>query len=59
MTCEPGHECPISVGDMVPDFEIPVFDPTTDDFDTFKLSENMKKNRWTCLFFYPADFTFV
>jgi peroxiredoxin (alkyl hydroperoxide reductase subunit C) len=59
MTCEPGHEHPISVGDKVPDFEIPVYDPTKDDFDTFKLSENMSKNRWTCLFFYPADFTFV
>lgn len=59
MTCEPGHDRPISVGDKVPDFEIPVYDPTKDDFDTFKLSDNMGKNRWTCLFFYPADFTFV
>ena len=59
MSCEPGHHGPLSVGSEVPDFEIPVYDPVKDDFDTFKLSENMKNGRWTCLFFYPADFTFV
>ena len=59
MSCEPGHHAPISVGHTVPDFEIPVYDPVKDDFGTFKLSENMAAKRWTCLFFYPADFTFV
>ncbi len=50
---------PLGVGDKVPDIEMPIYDPVKDDFDTFKLSENMKKKRWTVLFFYPADFTFV
>jgi peroxiredoxin (alkyl hydroperoxide reductase subunit C) len=59
MTVEKPAECPLSVGDKVPDFEVPIYDPVKDDFGTFKLSDNQGKNRWTCLFFYPADFTFV
>ena len=59
MTVEKPAECPLSVGDKVPDFEVPVYDPVKDDFGSFKLSDNQSHNRWTCLFFYPADFTFV
>jgi len=59
MTVEKPLGCPLTVGDTVPDFEIPIYDPVKDDFDTFKLSENRNRDRWTCLFFYPADFTFV
>lgn len=51
-------EC-IQVGQPVPDFELTTFDPKTKDFSTFKLAENKKAGRWTLLFFYPADFTFV
>ena len=49
----------IQVGQKVEDFEIEVYDPSAEDFGKFKLSENMSKGRWTILFFYPADFTFV
>lgn len=51
-------EC-IQVGQDVPDFELTTYDPKTSDFGTFKLAENKKAGRWTLLFFYPADFTFV
>jgi peroxiredoxin (alkyl hydroperoxide reductase subunit C) len=47
------------LGHKVPDFQINAFDPTTHGFTTFKLSKNMADKRWTILFFYPADFTFV
>jgi peroxiredoxin (alkyl hydroperoxide reductase subunit C) len=47
------------VGQSVPDFEIDTFNPSTSKFEKFKLSENMKKDSWTILVFYPADFTFV
>ena len=43
--------------DYVPDFEVEVYDPNKDDVVTEKLSDNAGK--WTVLFFYPADFTFV
>jgi len=51
-------EC-IQVGQEVPDFTLTTFDPTTGDFGSFHLAENQKKGRWSMLFFYPADFTFV
>jgi len=53
------HHTGLQVGETVPDFELEVYDPTADDFGKFKLSENMAQGRWTILFFYPADFTFV
>jgi len=49
----------VQVGAPVPDFTIPTYRPETKDFGTFSLSENMKAGKWTILFFYPADFTFV
>ena len=49
----------IQVGQVVPDFELTTYDAGADDFGSFKLSENGKGGRWTLLFFYPADFTFV
>lgn len=51
--------CGIMIGKAVPDFEIDTFDPVKGDFGTFSLSEQLKKMKWTILFFYPADFTFV
>jgi alkyl hydroperoxide reductase subunit AhpC len=43
----------------VPDFTLETYDPAKGDFGEISL-ENLKKNgKWTILFFYPADFTFV
>ncbi len=49
----------VHVGSAVPDFEIPVYDPKTGDFGTYSLAQAKADGRWTILFFYPADFTFV
>ena len=49
----------IQVGKSVPDFELAVYDASKDDFDNFSFADNKSKGRWTILFFYPADFTFV
>jgi peroxiredoxin (alkyl hydroperoxide reductase subunit C) len=49
----------LKLGKPVPDFELAVYDPVKQDFGTFRLREQIKNNRWTILFFYPADFTFV
>lgn len=49
----------LRLGQKVPDFHLDVYDPVKDDFGTFSLAEQMAKKRWTILFFYPADFTFV
>ena len=47
------------LGHKVPEFELKTYDPTTHGFGTFKLADNVAAGRWTILFFYPADFTFV
>ena len=49
----------LQVGDFVPDFELETFDPAKGDFGTFKLADQKAAKKWTILFFYPADFTFV
>ncbi len=51
--------CGIQVGQLVPDFELATYLPGERDFGTFRLAEQKKARRWTILFFYPADFTFV
>jgi alkyl hydroperoxide reductase subunit AhpC len=45
------HCCGLRVGQAVPDFKLETFDPAKGDFSEAK--------KWTVLFFYPADFTFV
>jgi len=50
---------PLRVGDKVPDFEMETYEPSKGDFGTFSMSKQVKNGRWTVLFFYPADFTFV
>ncbi len=50
---------PIRVGQPVPDFSLEAFDPVTGDFTTVSLADHKKAGKWTVLFFYPADFTFV
>ena len=50
---------PLRIGQTVPDFELTTYDPAAQDFGVFKLEEQRKDEKWTILFFYPADFTFV
>jgi len=50
---------PLKLGQKVPDFELTVYDPVRNDFGKFRLQDQLEKTRWTILFFYPADFTFV
>jgi NADH-dependent peroxiredoxin subunit C len=49
----------VKLGHKVPDFTLTTYDPVQDDFGTVSLAGQMAGNRWTILFFYPADFTFV
>jgi len=51
--------CGIRVGESVPDFKIETFEPTRGDFGEISLDNLKKGGKWTLLFFYPADFTFV
>ena len=47
------------VGQIVPDFTLTTYEPTTKGFGSFSLTEARKNGKWTLLFFYPADYTFV
>jgi peroxiredoxin (alkyl hydroperoxide reductase subunit C) len=49
----------VGLGQPVPDFELTVYDPTVGDFRTVGLEQQKTDKKWTILFFYPADFTFV
>ena len=49
----------VKLGQKVPDFEMATYDPVADDFGRISLASQMARKRWTILFFYPADFTFV
>lgn len=51
--------CSLQVGQKVPDFKMDTYEPTEFDFGTVSLEELKKGGKWTILFFYPADFTFV
>jgi hypothetical protein len=53
------HECGLRVGQSVPDLKIETFDPVKADFGEIDLAAVGKAGKWTVLFFYPADFTFV
>jgi len=50
---------PLQLGGQVPNFELSVYDPVKNDFGTISLDEIKSQGKWTLLFFYPADFTFV
>jgi alkyl hydroperoxide reductase subunit AhpC len=50
---------PLKLGQKVPDFALDTYDPVQDDFGSFRLADQLAKKRWTIMFFYPADFTFV
>lgn len=49
----------LKLGRKVPDFELTTYEPTKEDFGKFRLQDQIANKRWTVLFFYPADFTFV
>ena len=49
----------MKVGEVVPDFTLPTFEPSTGEFGELSLAANREADKWTILFFYPADFTFV
>lgn len=47
------------VGKPVEDFSMDVYDPTEGFFGSVSLEKLKEEKKWTILFFYPADFTFV
>jgi peroxiredoxin (alkyl hydroperoxide reductase subunit C) len=49
----------LKLGRTVPDFSCETYEPATGEWGTFSLAGQIAKKRWTILFFYPADFTFV
>ena len=49
----------VSVGAVVPDFEMETYEPSKGDFGKVSLADLKKAGKWTILVFYPADFTFV
>jgi peroxiredoxin (alkyl hydroperoxide reductase subunit C) len=49
----------IQLGAAVPDFELATYDPVKNDFGSVSLDRIKSEGKWTILFFYPADFTFV
>lgn len=53
------HCCGVRVGEVVPDFKLETFEPEKGDFGEVSLGTLKAAGKWTVLFFYPADFTFV
>ena len=51
--------CGLQIGQTVPDFRLETYEPTKGDFGETTLESLRKQGKWTVLFFYPADFTFV
>jgi peroxiredoxin (alkyl hydroperoxide reductase subunit C) len=51
--------CSLKVGQSVPDFELDTFDPKGRCFGKISLEKLKQAGKWTVMFFYPADFTFV
>ncbi len=49
----------VRLGQPVPDFTLKTYDPVKDDFGSIHLADLKTQGKWTILFFYPADFTFV
>ena len=47
----------VKIDEKAPDFNLPAYDPLTDDETVVSLGSLRWK--WTVLFYYPADFTFV
>lgn len=51
--------CSVRVGMSVADFELDTFDPKEAGFGKVSMEQLKSNGKWTVLFFYPADFTFV
>ncbi len=51
--------CGLKVGQAVPNFEMKTFDSAGGKFGSIALNDLKKAGKWTIVFFYPADFTFV
>lgn len=51
--------CAARVGQPVPEFKMETYDTVRSDFGEIGLSSLKEAKKWTVLFFYPADFTFV
>lgn len=57
------HECcgdcseTVKIDLPAPNFDLPAYDPVKD--DTTQVSLKSVEGKWTVLFYYPADFTFV
>ena len=49
----------LQVGMEVDEFSLTTYEPESKDFGQFSLAKQKDDGRWTLLFFYPADFTFV
>jgi NADH-dependent peroxiredoxin subunit C len=49
----------LNIGDTVPNFAFETYDPTKSDFAEISIEAIGRKKKWTVLFFYPGDFTFV
>jgi peroxiredoxin (alkyl hydroperoxide reductase subunit C) len=49
----------LRVGQQVPDFKLETYEPAKGDFSEISLASQRAAKKWTILFFYPADFTFV
>ena len=56
---EAGMSEGLKLGQKVVDFELDTYETATGEFGTMSLAQQIAKKRWTILFFYPADFTFV
>ena len=50
---------PLSVGATCPDFRIKTYLSEKKDFGEISFADLRAQGKWTILFFYPADFTFV
>lgn len=49
----------VQVGEEIEDFKLETYDPVSGGFGEFSLAAQKAAGKWTILFFYPADFTFV
>lgn len=47
----------VKIDTAAPQFELPAYNPATDDEEKIHFAD--LKGKWTVLFYYPADFTFV
>ncbi len=51
--------CGLNIGQDVPNFKMETYEPSKGDFGEISLETLKSNKKWTILFFYPADFTFV